>query len=266
MPDREKFATLRGARRVWAVASVHGEAAQLSAVHAELARRFEAGDRLVYLGNYLGRGSAVRQTVDELLRFRLLVLAAPRVHVCDIAYLRGAQEEMWQKLLQLQFAPNPRQVLDWMVRQGLGATLSAYGGRIDQGMIAARDGALSITRWTNELRAGMHAAPGHTQLMSALKRAAFTVDGNLLFVHAGIDTERPLTAQSDSFWWASSGFLKIDQPYGGFRRIVRGFDPARAGVVETAHTVSLDAGCGFGGKLVALCFDPEGRIVDRIEA
>ena len=29
----------------------------------------------------------------------------------DIVFLRGSQEEMWQKLLELQFAPNPREVL-----------------------------------------------------------------------------------------------------------------------------------------------------------
>jgi serine/threonine protein phosphatase 1 len=266
MPDREKFATLRAARRVWAVASVHGEADRLRALHGELAPRFEPGDRLVYLGNYLGRGAAVRATIDELLAFRLMLLAQPGAHVCDVAYLRGAQEEMWQKLLQLQFAPNPREVLDWMVKQGIGATLAAYGGHAEQGIAAARDGARALTRWTGELRAAMHAVPGHTRLMSALKRAAFTVDGSLLFVHAGIDTERPLTAQSDSFWWASGSFQRIDQPYSGFKMIVRGFDPAHAGLRQTAYTTSLDAGCGFGGALLAACLDLDGRIVERLEA
>jgi len=265
MPDPDKFAILRAARRVWAVASIHGEAKRLAALHDRLAERFELGDRLVYLGNYLGRGADVRGTVDELLRFRRLLLAAPGVYVCDIAYLRGAQEEMWQKLLQLQFAPNPRDVLNWVLDHGVGATLAAYGGRADQGMAAARDGAVSITRWTNELRAAMHAVPGHTQLLSALKRAAFTVDNSLLFVHAGIDLERPLTGQSDSFWWASAAFQRIDQPYGGFKKVVRGFDPNHAGVLSTAYTVSLDAGSGFGGALVAACLDVDGRIADRID-
>ena len=39
------------------------------------------------------------------------------------AYLRGSQEEMWHKVLQLQFAADPRGVLAWMLEQGLGTTL-----------------------------------------------------------------------------------------------------------------------------------------------
>jgi serine/threonine protein phosphatase 1 len=266
MSDNEIFATLRAARRVWAVASIHGEADRLTALHGQLAQRFQTGDRLVYLGNYLGRGSAVGGTISELLDFRRMVLAAPGAHACDIAYLRGAQEEMWQKLLQLQFAPNPREVLDWMLKHGVGATLVGYGGRADLGQIAAREGTRALTRWTGELRAAMHAMAGHTQLMSALRRAAFTADGNLLFVHAGIDMERPLTAQSDSFWWASAGFQRIDKPYGNFKMVVRGFDPAHAGLIQSAYATSLDGGCGFGGALIAACLDLDGRIVERLEA
>lgn len=266
MSDNEIFATLRAARRVWAVASIHGEADRLIALHGQLVQRFQPGDRLVYLGNYLGRGPAIGATVAELLAFRCMVLSIPGAHACDVAYLRGAQEEMWQKLLQLQFAPNPREVLDWMLKQGAGASLASYGGRAEHGMAATREGARAITRWTGELRAAMHAAPGHTQLMSALRRAAFTSDGNLLFVHAGIDTERPLTAQNDSFWWASGGFQRIDKPYGNFRMVVRGFDPAHAGLVQGAYATSLDAGCGFGGALIAACLDLDGRVVERVEA
>jgi hypothetical protein len=29
--------------------------------------------------------------------------------------------------------------------------------------------------------------------------------------------------------------------------------------------VTADGGCGFGGRLVALCLEPDGRIIDRIE-
>ncbi len=51
MPDDEIFSTLRRSRRIWAVASIHGEAERLDAVHRELFERLEPGDRIVYLGN-----------------------------------------------------------------------------------------------------------------------------------------------------------------------------------------------------------------------
>ncbi len=126
MAESQKFAVLRNADRIWAVGSIHGDTHRLGALHDRLAERFRPpGDRLVYLGNYLGRGPDVAGTVDELLDFRRRVIALPNMFASDVVFLRGGQEEMWQKLLQLQFAVNPREVLDWMLGQGLGATLSA---------------------------------------------------------------------------------------------------------------------------------------------
>jgi serine/threonine protein phosphatase 1 len=115
-PNHERFAVLRRARRVWAVAAIHGESGRLKALHRVLADAFEEGDRLVYLGNSLG-GADVVGTMDELLSFRRAIIARPRTFSSDLVYLRGSQEEMWQKLLQLQFAPNPREVFDWMMEQ-----------------------------------------------------------------------------------------------------------------------------------------------------
>jgi hypothetical protein len=266
MADHDKFAVLRRAARVWAVAAIHGEARRLAVLHQGLWQRFKPGDRLVYLGNYLGAGPDVAGTVDELLAFRRDLIARPYLFASDLAYLRGSQEEMWQKLMQLQFAPNPTEVFGWLMDHGLATTLRAYGGDERVGAKTARDGALAVTRWTSSLRAAMQARPGHYTLMSALKRAAYTDDGRLLFVHAGIDPSRPLSAQSDSFWWNLGGFSRLAAPYAGFRRIVRGYDRRHSGIVEALFTTSIDAGCGFGGPLVAACFDGEGRILAALEA
>ena len=263
--DHERFAVLRRTRRVWAVAAIHGESGRLRSLHRVLGEAFEDGDRIVYLGNYLG-GADTTGAVEELLAFRRALIARPRVFAGDVVYLRGSQEEMWQKLLQLQFAPNPREVFDWMINHGVGATLRAYGGDERVGAAAAREGALGITRWTQSLRAQMQARPGHYTLMSALKRAALTDDGKLLLVHAGIDPSRPLSAQSDSFWWNVGGFSRMAQPYAGFRRVIRGFDRRHGGLIEAAYTISIDAGCGFGGPLLAVCFDSDGTILAHIEA
>jgi serine/threonine protein phosphatase 1 len=262
--DREKFARLTGGVRVWAVASLHGEAARLIRLHDDLTRRIASSDRIVYLGNYVGIGGEVHETMDELITFRRWLLARAGIFTCDVVHLRGAQEEMWSKLLQLQFAPNPGEVLSWLLDHGAAATLAAYGGDAKQGFLAAREGPMALTRWTASLRAKVAASPGHQPFTSSLRRAAYS--DSLLFVHAGIDTGRPLAAQSDSFWWNAAAFGRIDKPYQEFRRIVRGFDPAHAGLVLGDFTASVDAGCGFGGTLVAACFDPQGALVDQLEA
>ncbi len=271
MAEPQKFTDLGRPRRVWAIGAVHAQPDHLEAVHGAVAARFLPGDRLVYLGNMIGWGERVLETLDALLAFRRTLLARRGMAAGDIVYLRGAQEEMWQKLLQLQFAPDPPQVLDWMMRQGAATTLAAYGGSPEQGMAAARGGAMALGRWTQGLRRAMQARPGHENLFSALRRAAYArppgEEGRgLLLVSAGIDARRSLEEQGDAFWWGGGGFSRLSGPYGGFSRVVRGFDPARQGAAVGDHTATLDGGCGFGGHLVCACLTPSGDILELFQA
>jgi serine/threonine protein phosphatase 1 len=271
MPDAANLAVLRRARRVWAVPAIHGEAGRAAALLHRLAPWVEPDDRVVFLGNYLGYGAAVPATLDALLTFRSWLIAQPGMFAYDVVFLRGSQEEMWQKLLTLQFAVNPREVLAWMLDHGVGATITAYGGDLRQGDAATREGARAIARWTAGLRELMGRHPGHQALLSSLRHAAHTDDAGtgergLLLVHAGIDPARPLAAQRDALWWGHPGFSQLSRPFEGFRLVIRGRDPAHGGIQSGPHAFTLDGGCGFGGPLVAACFDPGGRMISRIEA
>ncbi len=266
MSDRPIFATLPESRRVWAVASVHGEVERLRRLHDLLWPRLEPGDRLVYLGNLLGYGPAVVETLDEVLLFRRAVMALEPAEAAHVALLRGGQEEMWQKLLQLQFANDPKAVLAWMLDNGVGATLAAYGGSAEEARKQAATGVVGITRWTQQLRAAIQAHEGHFEVFGALRRAAFTDDGGLLFVNAGLDPSRPLEAQRDSFWWGGGGFAALQEPWGGYRRIVRGHERGHPGLVEGPVTLTLDGGCGHGGPLLAACLTADGSLADSLEA
>ena len=263
---KQKFCLLREARRVWAIAAIHGEANRLGRLHDLIARRFADGDRLVYLGNYLGRGGGIVAAIDEMLDFRRRVLGRRGAFACDVVFLRGAQEEMWQKLLQIQFAPNPGEVLDWMAREGVEATVRAYGGELRHGFAASRDGPRLLTRWTSALRQAMNDAPGHMALFSSLRHAALTGDRRLLFVHAGIDASRPLAAQGDALWWNNRGLAGLQAPFDGFRRVISGYDRHQRGLVEHEFAVSLDAGAGRGGPLLAVAFDPDGAVLEVLRS
>src|SRR5207237_3080297 len=231
---------------------------RMAELHDAMSNSLHQGGRLVYLGNYIGYGSTVLETVDELLDFRRRVLGRRYGCTCDVVFLRGAQEEMWQKLLQLQFAPNPGEVLEWMVKAGMEAAVRAYGGELRQGFAAARDGPRSITRWTGALRHAMNAAPGHTALFSALRHAAFTADQGMLFVPAAIDPSRPLAAQGDAFWWGHADILNLKNSFAGFRRVIRGIDREQRGFAASAFSVSLDGGKGHPGRFHAGCFSSDG--------
>ena len=174
------IASLKSYSRVWAVAAVNGELDRLRALHGLLEEKFLEGDRLVYLGNYLGGSSATVGLLDELLLVRRAFLARFRLLDRDIVYLRGRQEEMWQKLLQLHLAQDPAAVLEWVLPQGVEFTLKAYGGNPDQGRMWCRDGAQALARWTGSLRDAVRSRPGHGHFFASLKRAAVSADRSIL--------------------------------------------------------------------------------------
>ena len=265
MTDPSKYGVFESPCRVWVVGAIHGNADRLDVLHRKLAKRIAPGDKLVYTGNVLGWGTAVHEALDAVLLFRRDFLAIRGNDVADIALLRGAQEEMWHRLFELQFSMNPVEVLEWTLDQGVGATIEAYGASPQDGIHAARQGPMALTRWTSELRNAVRATPGHREYMSDLRHAAYTTDGTLLFVSAGIDPSRPLDAQEDALWWGTRGFNAMSEPYYGCRLVVRGYDPAHGGYIVGDHAASLDGGGGAGGVLFAACVTPDEGVTEVLE-
>ena len=267
-PSDPRFALMGKPRRIWAISAMHAEARRLMTLHDLLYPMIRPGDRLVYLGNYTGYGNDPVGTINEILTFRRMVMALPGMMVNDISYLRGSQEEMWQKLLQIQFAPNPAEVLNWMYDNGLSQTLEAYNIDPRQGQIAAAEGVMSLTKWTAKIRDALRRHPGHDIFSTHHRRAAYTSEQTeypMLFVHTGLNPERPLHDQGDSFWWGGKQFDGINIPYSPFQKVVRGYDAERRGVHLNCVTATLDGGCGFGGTLVCAGFTPLGDIFELIE-
>lgn len=267
----DKFSVLSGFERIWAVGAVHGQHRQLVALHDQLALRFQpAKDRLIYLGNYFGHGTGILGTMDELLSFRRKVLAEPGVIADDIVYLRGHQEEMWRKLLQLHFAREPYAVLKWMEQRGIGSSIAAYGSSIEDAFVHIRAGNVSLTRYTRDLSRQFNARPGHSRLFKELRHAAYSAAGEILLVHTGFHPDRQLRQQGDHFWWCEDGFEQQSclgsSSYQGFSRIIRGYSRHSHGFSLSAHTASLDGGCGFGGPLLAACFDTRGHVVELLHS
>lgn len=263
-----RFALMGKPQRIWAIAAIHGEARRLMTLHDLLLPMVRPGDRIVYLGNYAGHGSDPVGTIDEILTFRRMVLSLPGMMAGDISYLRGSQEEMWQKLLQVQFAPNPADVLEWMIGNGIGQTLTSYGIDPQRGLMAAHEGIMSLTKWTSHIRETVRRHPGHDIFSTHHRRAAYTSEQTeypILFVHSGLNAGRPLHDQGDSFWWGGKDFESIQTPYAPFQKVVRGFDPEKKGLHINCVTATLDGGCGYGGTLVCAGLTPMGEVFELIE-
>lgn len=264
----QNFATLGSTSRIWAIPAIHAAIDKLYHLHNALFEVFTEGDKIVYMGNYTGYGQNAVATIDEILAFRRGILARPGVQCSDFVYLRGGQEEMLQKLLQLAFAPNPSDVFLWMIGNGLQETLNDYGVCVHDGVNACREGVISLTRWIADVRRRLHSCPGHETFSMQLKRAAMTDPGlpsSCLFVHAGLNPLIALEQQGDNFWWGSDDFALVDKPYHGFEKIIRGYDMRHKGQFISNHAVTLDNGCGFDGSLFAAGFDKRGEIFHTIE-
>jgi serine/threonine protein phosphatase 1 len=268
--DDSRFATLGQPRRIWAIPAIHAEAERLMALHDQIFDHIAPGDRVLYLGNVIGKGPQPRETLDEILTFRRSVLALPGMLPDDFVYLRGGQEEMWEKLQQVQFAPNPQDVLRWMLDNGMARVLESYGIKARTGLYAACEGVMALTRWTAAVRSAVRRCAGHDIFQCQLRRAAFTApkEGSnpILFVHAGIDPHRDLQNQGDALWWGGQNFNDLTAPFNPYKKIIRGFDPNHGGLHMSGITATIDAGCGFGGSLVCAAFDPEGNVMGLLEA
>lgn len=269
LKKEQSITNLGAPERIWAVSAIHGDTARLTKLHDALLEKFKPGDRLVYLGNYTGYDQNSASCVDEILTFRRMLLSMPGMVCSDIVYLRGAQEEMWQKLLQIQFAPSPADVLIWMLGNGLSDTLYSYNLSPHDGIEACRSGVVGLTRWTASIREAVRRHPGHDIFSAQHKRAAYTAKDSaypFLFVHAGLDSAKSLEEQGDALWWAGQGFENIAAAYAPFQKVVRGYDPAHRGIKMNCITATIDGGCGFGGTLVCAGFNAGGEAFDVLEA
>ena len=267
-----RFASLGSPERVYAVPSIHGDVHQLNKIHEHIFTSFRPGDKLIYLGNYTGLGMHSKETIDALLSFRRCLLCIPGVRADDIVYLRGTQEEMWQKLMQLQFAPNPAAVFQWMMDKGLAQTMESYGVCLYEAKRVVHEGVIRLSRWAEKTRQIIYSNPGHDIFASQYKRAAYTECAMtqkksdfapILFVNAGIDSSKPLEKQGDSFWWGHSHFKHMKFAYSPYQTVYRGYDPENSGLSLHNVTATLDDNCGRGGKLIYAEIEGDsGKVLD----
>lgn len=268
MTESLAITELRPGGRIWALGALLGDDQALQQLGRALFERWQAGDKLVVLGNLIGPKGDPARTIDWLLALRRRLMATAATRACDLVFLRGAQEEMWHKALRLQFAMTPLQVLDWMLERGLASTVAAYGANVAEGRGACRNGPSAIARWTSGLRSQQAQRPGHADLLNGLARAARNARGDLFLSAAGIDPMRSLDSQTDAFWWNTSSDRALAAALAGnadgdWRRVaclVRGSGPAGDDSDGGGRVLTVSRA---RPALVAL--DANGTVLERIE-
>lgn len=254
--ERGLFAEIEPEKRVWVIAPPEGDAVRLQQLHKKIARDFCVGDIVVYLGNLIGKKGNGCQAINEALLFRRAILSIKGANPNDIIFLRGGQEEMLHKLMQIQFSQKPEQVYRWMLDNGLRETLISYNVDPDEGFRIIPSGAVAISRWVAQLRQKQSMHDGHLAYMDALKHAAFITDESMLFVHRGINHDVPLSMQGDSFWWGGTLPFERQTPYVPFSKVVRSCPTLQGkGVVEKEFFLTLLTSPKEDSELVGVLFD-----------
>ena len=224
MDNISNFVELNKSNKIWAIGSIHSNLKSFTSIKEFLLKNFEANDKLIFLGNVIGLGNYSKETLSSVIDLRFNLMSKFTLKPESIIFLRGAQEEMFSKLLQLQLAPNPNEIIEWMFDHGVNETIKSYGFSENEVKNIASSGTINISKWTSNLIKILNESPGHIQYFLNLKHAAYSNTKKILFVNRGVDITRPLSAQNDCFWWGFQNFSSIDRPYKTFLRIVRGYE------------------------------------------
>jgi len=269
LDNTNKFLELKKANKIWAIGSLHSSLDSFYSIKKYILSNFESGDKLIFLGNVIGFGNQSKEMITEVLRLRFKLMAKYKLKHKDIVFLRGAQEEMFSKLLQLHIAPNPTEILDWVFSHGVDQTIISYDFNPDEFRKIALQGTIQINKLTTKLNYEISSNPGHKEFFSNLKHAAYTDTKALLFVNRGVDLSRPLSAQNDCFWWGYQNFSQIKKPYFSFKRIVRGYQSNHRNDIENSKTAVL---CTLfkqplaNKKILAGIFSKKGDIIELFES
>ena len=226
---------------VYAVGDIHGRVDLLEILLARIAVDAAAhpDDRertLVFLGDYIDRGTTSREVVDRLLRDPLPGFATVR--------LLGNHEEALLDFLDGRAGP-----MDWLSYGGL-ETLLSYG-------VPLRALPNDPFR-AAELRRALAAAlpTQHVAFYRACR--LHHVLGDYLFVHAGVRPGLPLEQQDPrDLLWIRDEFLQASDPLPG-RVIVHGHTICDL-PQDRGNRVNIDTGAFVSGRLTCLVI----RDIDR---
>ncbi len=269
MSNNNKFQEFKNAERVWAIGSLHSNIDSFKSIKNYILSNFLKGDKLILLGNIIGFRNKSKEIISDVLNLRFSLMAKFNLNNDDIVFLRGAQEEMFSKLLQLQIAPNPAEILEWIFSHGVDKTLISYNFEPDQFRDVATQGTIQINKFTSKLNKKILEIPGHKEFFSNLKHAAYTENKTVLFVNRGVDLSRPLSAQNDCFWWGYQNFSLINKPYNTFKRIVRGYHSNKHNDLENSKNSIL---CTLfkqplkSNKILSGIFSKNGEILELFES
>jgi serine/threonine protein phosphatase 1 len=232
--------------RVYAVGDCHGGLEALCRLQSEIVADSARADDIgppaqrrvvVYLGDYIDRGPDSRGVLDLLIGETLAGF--------ETVHLLGNHESLMRGFL------DGEDVAPVWLRNGGTETMHSYG--LD---VAALNGPWPLGD-PPALRAALTSAvpEAHRTFLKGL--ALSHVEGDYLFVHAGIRPGVPLEAQGENeLLWIREPFLSSTADHG--KVVVHGHSVSRE-PESLANRIGIDTGACYGGKLTALVLEDDQR-------
>jgi serine/threonine protein phosphatase 1 len=222
--------------RVYAIGDIHGRLDLLVEIERRIADDAAAAETarniVVYLGDYVDRGSQSREVIERLIERPLAGF--------ERILLRGNHEDsMLQFLVDVQIGPA------WLAYGGA-ATLLSYG-------IAPPGSDRDFVRVQEELRAKL--PERHLAFLRRLKLRH--VEGDYFFVHAGIRPGIPLDDQRpEDLLWIRDEFLLSPRDFG--KLIVHGHTITKTPDIKR-NRIGIDTGAFASGTLTCLVLQGDAR-------
>jgi serine/threonine protein phosphatase 1 len=219
--------------RIYAIGDIHGRRdlldQLLTRTNADIRSRPTARALHVFLGDYIDRGPASRQTIDRLIEHHT---------ENESVLLKGNHELIAVRCL------SDRGLFDQWLRLGGAETLVSYGIAL---------GPVANGKPVAELQSAFHSAlpPAHLRFFRDLK-TSFTC-GDFFFSHAGVKPQIDLSRQKENdLLWIREEFLSSREDFG--KIVVHGHTPTHEIEVEP-NRINIDTGAFATGRLTCLVME-----------
>ena len=226
-------------RRVYAIGDIHGRDDLLARLHRMIADDARAAPAarpvVVYVGDYVDRGPDSFAVVERLVRKPLAGF--------ETVHLKGNHEDFMLGFL----ADGSRGGL-WLMNGGV-ETLESYG--IEASPLIDDEAALAEVR--RRLAGALDA--DHRAFLGGL--GLYHVEGDYLFVHAGIRPGVPLSRQDGyDLMWIRHAFLDNEEAFE--KMVVHGHSITPAPDVRD-NRIGIDTGAYYSRRLTCLVLDGASR-------
>ena len=101
MQINSKFAEFEFCNNIWAIGSIHSNLHSFEKIKNHILKNFSKNDKIIFLGNIIGVGEFAKETLSSVIDMRLKIMSKFLLNSKDIIFLRGAQEEMFLKVITI---------------------------------------------------------------------------------------------------------------------------------------------------------------------